>query len=76
MLFYPDELDVDSNKRVIWQCFEKTIIPSTDEEGQPRKRIQDVYKKIAPFELIANLKPALQKFILHNFTACWQDGQA
>ena len=67
---------MDSNKRVIWQCFEKTIIPGTDEEGQPRKRIRDVYKETAPFELIAHLKPALQKFILHNFTARWQDAQA
>jgi competence CoiA-like predicted nuclease len=61
---------------VIWQCFEKTIIPGIDEEGQLRKCIRDVYKETAPFELIAHLKPTLQKFILHNFTTQWQDVQA
>jgi hypothetical protein len=45
---------------VIWQCFEKTIIPGTDEEEQPYKHIRDVYKETTPFELIAHLKPALQ----------------
>jgi hypothetical protein len=76
LIFCPEELDPDSEKRVTWQCFEKTIIAGTDEEGQPRKRIWDVYKETAPFELVTRLKPVLQKFILHNFTARWQDAQA
>ena len=41
-------------------------------KGGEKKRINMVYKEIAPYLLIVQLKHHLKVFIAHNFRAQWQ----
>ena len=66
----------DSPKDFIlkWRCFEKTIVGQTN-DGQPKKRTREVYKKTCVGEFLEFLKPKLAEFVTHNFVARWQDSQ-
>lgn len=73
--FCPSELNPNSAAVVTWRCFERIEI-GKDEDGNPARRIKEVYKQTSPYELVQYLKPTLQRFITHNFVARWQDEQS
>jgi hypothetical protein len=58
---------------VYWKCWEKDIIGISDQTDEPRKRIREVFKETTAADFVAYLKPNIQKFIRHNYVACWQD---
>jgi hypothetical protein len=60
---------------ITWKQFQyETIAAST--EGRPKKRITEVFSITTFSEFLDFLKPTLQRFITHNFVACWQSDQA
>lgn len=65
----------NGNHIVKWKRFEKTVIGGYDATGVVKKRIQEVFKETTSVEFLQYLKPNLQKFIKHNYVACWQDSQ-
>jgi hypothetical protein len=60
--------------KLSWRRFEIGVVGQID-DGQPRKWIKEVFKETSTKDFLAYLKPNLQKFIKHNFVACWQDSQ-
>jgi hypothetical protein len=66
----------DGNTLVQWKCFDKQVIGTSEETGEVRKRIREVFMETTIAEFVAYLKPNFQKFIRHNFVANWQDKQA
>jgi hypothetical protein len=70
----PLEENSPADYSVKWKCFEKTVVGQT-EDGQPKKRIREVYKSTSGEEFLNYLKPNLEKFVTHNFVARWQDSQ-
>jgi hypothetical protein len=57
-----------------WKCFEKTFV-GQGEDGEPKKRIREVFKKTSIPEFLDYFLPNLAKFVIHNFVARWQDSQ-
>ena len=57
-----------------WRCFSYEVVGVND-DGEPRKRIQEVFMETSCVEFIDYLKPKLKEFVRHNFVARWQDVQ-
>lgn len=57
-----------------WRCFSYEVVGVND-DGEPRKRITEVFRETLCFEFFEYLKPKLQQFVSHNFIARWQDVQ-
>jgi hypothetical protein len=74
--FCPLELDPESPHLVKWRRYERIDTGARDADGRAIRRMREVYKETAPFELLQHLKPTLQHYIHHNFVATWQDTQA
>jgi hypothetical protein len=72
--FCQSELQAPEDFILNWKCFEKTIV-GQGEDGQPKKRIREVFKKTSVPEFLDYFLPNLTKFVTHNFVARWQDSQ-
>lgn len=72
--FSPLKLHPPDGYVLSWKCFEKTIVGQGD-DGQPKKRIREVFKKTLVPEFLDYFLPNLTKFVTHNFVARWQDSQ-
>ncbi len=70
----PNEVIGNSNYKVSWRCFEIGVVRQS-KDGQPRKRIREVFKETSTTKFLTYLKLNLQKFIKHNFVVSWQDTQ-
>ena len=69
----PFEEEGLSEKRVHWKCFE--MVDIVTKKGEPRKKLQLVYKNTTSAEFLAYFKPKLQFFVQHSFVARWEDRQ-
>jgi hypothetical protein len=57
-----------------WKCFEYETAGVAD-DGQPRRRIQQVFKETTATIFLDYMKPKLQNYVKYNFVAKWQDEQ-
>jgi hypothetical protein len=57
-----------------WRCFSYEVVGVND-DGEPRKRISEVFMETSCVDFFEYLKPKLQEFVSHNFVARWQDVQ-
>jgi hypothetical protein len=57
-----------------WKCFKKTFV-GQGEDGQPKKKIREVFKKTSVPEFLDYFLSNLAKFVIHNYVARWQDSQ-
>ena len=70
----PQELSMSSDAVVSWRRFEKVFVGRGDDGGdQHALRLE--YKMTPPANLITGLKTCLERFLIHNFEAKWQDHQ-
>lgn len=70
----PDEVSDEKNCKIRWKKFGYETI-GINKKDQPIRRLKLQYKETAPFVLVAELKSKIMTFLLHNFTAKWQDSQ-
>ena len=70
----PQELSMSSDALVSWRRFEKVFVGRGDDGGD-RHALRLEYKMTPPTDLITALKTCLEKFLIHNFEAKWQDHQ-
>lgn len=68
------ELNPPMDYTLKWKCFEKVVV-GQGEDGQPRKRITEVFKQTSVREFLDYFLPNLTKFVTQNFVARWQDSQ-
>jgi hypothetical protein len=68
----PIEVIGNLDYNVSWRCFEIGVVGQFD-DGQPRKRIREVFKETSTIEFITYVKVNLQKIIEHNFVAHLQN---
>lgn len=71
----PVEVQGRPDVTVKWRCFQNEVVGAT-EDGQAKKKIQEVFKQTSVSEFLDFLRPKLAKFVAHNFVARWQDKQA
>jgi hypothetical protein len=62
----PIEVIGNLDYKVSWTCFETGVVGQSD-DGQPRKRIREVFKETSTIEFLTYLKLNLQTFIKCNF---------
>jgi hypothetical protein len=58
-----------------WKCFEKVVVGISEDTGDERKKIQEMYKETTAAKFMEFFKPNLKRFIKHNYVATWQDMQ-
>jgi hypothetical protein len=66
----PSELSFDA---LIQWCNIGYEVVGHNEDGKEKKAPKIEFHETSPRELIFYLKPTLEKFVLHNFLARWQD---
>jgi hypothetical protein len=72
--FCPGEIEGSNSTAVTWHCFRSEEI-GTGDDGQPKKKIKEVFMQTSTTEFLQYFQPKLTKFVAHNFVARWQDHQ-
>ena len=68
------ELDPEKLALVAWRRFEKVLAGKT-KKGEDKFVTRLERKMSSPREFLIYAAPKIQKFIMHNFVAQWQDRQ-
>ena len=72
--FCPGEIEGSDSTVVTWRCFRSEVI-GTGDDGQPKKKIKEVFMRTSSTEFLEYFQSKLTKFVAHNFIARWQDHQ-
>jgi hypothetical protein len=76
LLFYPLEIEANSDETLYWKKFEKVVVGINPRTGKEKMKVREQFKETSLADFVSYLKPTVQDFIRHNLIARWQDKQA